>query len=170
MLDIGPVTDPGCVGMLLLTALHLWMLDPHGPVAVTHTDGAPVKGVGKFTVTEGVLAPLAKVAPAGTVQLYPVAPVTAGMEKDTPVLPGHIFAGPVINAGVNGVLLMVMHLAGLVDDPPQDSAAVTHSWPVVNAAGKVTCTFWVPCPLVTGVCEPDKVQVYTVAPPDGPQL
>ena len=63
-----------------------------------------------------------------------------------------------------------MHLGALVDEPPQESDAVTHSCPVVKATGKVTCTFCVPCPDVTGVADPDKVQLYTVAPPDAPQL
>jgi hypothetical protein len=143
MFDMGPVTDPGCDGMLELTDLHLTTLDPQGPVADTQTDGAPVKGFGKSTAMDGVFAPVAKVAPAGTVQLYPVAPAMAGTEKDTPVDPGHTFAGPVINAGIEGVLLMVMHRAGLVDEPPHARDAVTHNCPVVNA-GKVTFTLAVP--------------------------
>jgi hypothetical protein len=72
--------------------------------------------------------------------------------------------------GFEGFLLIVMHLAGLVDEPPHARAAVTHNCPDVNAAGKVTCTLVVPCPDVIGVAEPDKVQLYTDAPPDAPQL
>ena len=72
--------------------------------------------------------------------------------------------------GIAGVLVMVMHRGGLVELPPQASAAVTHNCPEVNAAGKVTCTLVVPCPDVIGVAEPDKVQLYTDAPPDAPQL
>jgi hypothetical protein len=89
----------------------------------------------------------------------------------TPVAPGHTADGPDVNAaGTAGFLLMVMHLGALVDEPPQDSAAVTQSCPEVNAAGKATCIFCVPCPLVTGVDDPANVQLYTVAPPDAPQL
>jgi hypothetical protein len=73
-------------------------------------------------------------------------------------------------AGMAGVLLIVMHRGALVDDPPQLKDAVTHRLPVVNPTGKVTLTFCVPCPVVTGVADPFKVQLYTVAPPDTPQL
>ena len=61
--------------------------------------------------------------------------------------------------GIAGVLLMVMHRGGLVELPPQASAAVTHNCPVVNVGGKVTVTAVVPCPLVIGVCDPESVQV-----------
>ena len=44
---------------------------------------------------------------------------------------------------MEGVLLMVMHRAGLVDDPPHASEAVTHKLPVVNA-GNTTVTLGVP--------------------------
>ena len=43
-----------------------------------------------------VLVPVAIVAPAGTTQLYPVAPDTAGTLKATPVSPGHTFETPVM--------------------------------------------------------------------------
>jgi hypothetical protein len=72
--------------------------------------------------------------------------------------------------GIAGLLVMVMHLGALVEEPPHDNAAVTHRLPEVNPAGKVTCTFVVPCPLVIGVDDPDKVQLYTDAPPDDPQV
>jgi hypothetical protein len=65
---------------------------------------------------------------------------------------------------------MLIHLGALVDDPPQASAAVTQSCPDTNAGGKVTCTFCVPCPDVTGAADPPNVQLYTVAPADAPQL
>jgi hypothetical protein len=113
---------------------------------------------------------LVMVAPAGTLQLYPVAPDTVGTEKITPVAPGHALATPVIAAGMAGALLMIMQRGALVDDPPQDNAAVTHSCPVVNAGGKVTWTLVLPCPLVMGAADPDRVQLYTEAPPDAPQL
>lgn len=90
---------------------------------------------------DGLFVPVAMVAFAGTVQLYPVAPGTAGMEYDTPVAAGHTVAAPVGTLGVAGLLLMLMHLGALVDEPPHASAAVTHSWPDTNAGGKVTCTF-----------------------------
>ena len=72
--------------------------------------------------------------------------------------------------GIAGFLVMVMHLGALVDEPPHDKDAVTHNCPEVNAAGKVTVTFWVPCPEVTGVADPPNVQLYTDAPADVPQL
>ena len=62
------------------TALHLEALAPQALVVVTHTDDDPLYGVGKFTVIDGLFAPEAMVALAGTVQLYPVAPGIAGME------------------------------------------------------------------------------------------
>jgi hypothetical protein len=62
------------------TVLHLAALPPQALVVVTHTDDDPVKGAGKFTVIDGLFAPAAIVALAGTVQLYPAAPGTAGME------------------------------------------------------------------------------------------
>jgi hypothetical protein len=62
------------------TVLHLTALAPQALVVVTHTDDDPLYGVGKFTVIEGLFAPLAMVAFAGTVQLYPVAPGTAAIE------------------------------------------------------------------------------------------
>ena len=153
------------------TALHLATLDPHALVADTHTGGAPVYGFGKFTVMLVVFWPLVMVVPAGVVQLYPVAPVTAGTVNTTPVAPGHTFAGPAVNApGVAGLLLMVMHRGALVDEPPQASAAVTHNCPDVNPFGNNTVTFCVPCPVVIAVADPDNVQLYWVAPPDTPQL
>ena len=76
---------------------------------------------------EFVFTPEAIVVPTGTVQLYPDAPVTAGIEKAIPIAPGQILDGPVIGAGTAGLLEIVMHLAALVDDPPQGSDAVTHN-------------------------------------------
>jgi hypothetical protein len=73
-------------------------------------------------------------------------------------------------AGMAGVLLMLMHRGALVDDPPQLNDAVTHRFPVVNPFGNVTCIPVVPCPDVTGAADPFNVQLYTVAPPDAPQL
>lgn len=62
--------------------MHFTALAPQELVAVTHTEFDPVNGVGKFTVIDGLFAPVAIVAPAGTVQIYPVgnAPGTAGTE------------------------------------------------------------------------------------------
>lgn len=98
--------------------------------------------------------------PAGVVQLYPVAPVTAGTVKVIPVAPGHTADGPAVNApGTAGFFEIVIHLGALVELPPHDNAAVTHNCPDVNAAGKVTCTLVVPCPDVTGVADPPKVQL-----------
>ena len=62
------------------TFLHLIALVPHALVVVTQTVDVPLYGVGKFTVMDGLFVPVAMVALAGTVQLYPVAPATAGME------------------------------------------------------------------------------------------
>ena len=61
------------------TVLHLATLDPHALVADTHTGGAPVYGLGKDTCMDGVFCPEVIVVPAGVVQLYPAAPVTAGI-------------------------------------------------------------------------------------------
>ena len=119
---------------------------------------------------ELVPVPRVMVAPAGTLQLYPVAPETTGTEKETPVAPGQTEDGPVMVPGMAGVLVTVMHLGALVELPPQANAAVTQRLPEVNVGGNVTCTFWVPCPLVMGVADPANVQLYTVAPPDTPQL
>ena len=135
---------PGCIGRLLPTVLHLATLVPQALVADTHTGGAPVYGFGKFTVIEVVFCPPVMVHPVGTVQLYPVAPVTAGTVNVTPVAPGHTADGPAMDPGTAGFLVMFMHRGALVDDPPQDNAAVTHNCPDVNPAGKVTCTFCVP--------------------------
>ena len=100
------------------------------------------------------------VVPAGLVQLYPVAPVTAGTVNVTPVAPGHTADGPAVNApGTAGLLLMVMQRGALVDEPPHDNAAVTHNCPEVNAGGKVTCTLVVPWPEVIGVADPANVQL-----------
>jgi hypothetical protein len=60
--------------------LHLTTLTPQTLVAATHTDDDPVNPTGKFTVIEFVFVPVAMVAPAGTDQLYPDAPATAGTE------------------------------------------------------------------------------------------
>ena len=62
------------------TVLHLAALAPQALVVVTHTEEDPVYGVGKLTVIDGLFAPAVMVALAGTVQLYPDAPRTAGME------------------------------------------------------------------------------------------
>ena len=62
------------------TVLHFTALAPQALVAVTHTEFDPVYEVGKFTVTDGVFAPAEMVALAGTVHVYPDAPVTAGTE------------------------------------------------------------------------------------------
>jgi len=159
MLATGPAMAPGWVGRLVPTVLHFAILDAHALVADTQTGGAPIYGFGKFTVMEGVLVPEVIVQPVGTVHPYPVAPVTAGTENTTPVAPGHTFAGPVMVPGTAGVLLMVMHLGALVEEPPHANAAVTHNCPEVNAGGKVTVTFCVPCPLVIGVADPASVQL-----------
>ena len=160
MLVVGPVIEPGCAGRLLPTVLHLAMLDPHALVADTQTGGAPVYGFGKLTWMELVFTPDVMVHPAGTVQLYPVAPVTAGTVKVTPVAPGHTLEGPAVNdPGTAGFLEIAMHLGALVEEPPHASAAVTHNCPEVNATGKVTVTFCVPCPLVMGVADPPSVQL-----------
>lgn len=124
---------------------------------------------GKFTVIELVLAPAVMVA-VPTVQLYPVAPPTEGTEYVTPVAPGHTLVGPDMAPGTAGLLLIFMQRGELMDDPPQGNCAVTHNCPEVNPAGKVTCTFCVPWPDVIAAGEPDKVQLYWVAPPDTPQL
>jgi len=93
------------------------------------------------------------------------------MVNVTPVAPGHTADGPAVNApGVAGVFETVMQRGALVDEPPQERAAVTHNCAEVNAGGKVTDTFVVPCPDVIGVADPPSVQLYTVAPPDAPQL
>ena len=63
-----------------VTVLHLEALAPQALVAVTHTDDDPLYGVGKLTVMDGLFAPVAMVKFEGTVQLYPVAPGTAGIE------------------------------------------------------------------------------------------
>jgi hypothetical protein len=98
-----------------------------------------------------------------------VAPVTVGTVKVTPVAPGHTADGPAVKAaGTAGFFEIVIHLGALVDEPPHESAAVTHNCPETNAGGKVTDTLVVPCPLVIGVDEPTNVQLYTVAPPDAP--
>src|SRR6185295_11814974 len=115
--------------MLLPTVLHFATLAAHALFAVTQTGGAPVYGLGKSTDMDVVFCPEVMVVPTGVVQLYPVAPVTAGIVKTTPVAPGQTFAGPAVNApGTTGVLETIMHLGALVDDPPHDNAAVTHSW------------------------------------------
>ena len=124
---------------MLPTVLHLATLDPQALVADTHTGGAPVYGVGKLTVMDGVFCPLVIVVPAGVVQLYPVAPVTEGTVNTTPVAPGHTDEGPAVNGdGTAGFLEIVIHLGALVDEPPHDNAAVTHNCAVVNPVGKVT--------------------------------
>jgi hypothetical protein len=140
--------------------LHLATLVPHALVAETQTGGAPVYGFGKLTVMEDVFCPEVMVVPPGVVQAYPVAPVTAGIEYTTPVAPGQMLEGPEVNApGTIGFLEIVIHLGALVDEPPHDKDAATHNCPDVKAAGKVTCTFSVPCPDVTGADDPDNVQL-----------
>ena len=66
---VGPFTATGCKGTPDVTVLHLVVLTPQALVAATHTELAPENPAGKFTVIDGVLAPVAIVAPAGTVQL-----------------------------------------------------------------------------------------------------
>jgi hypothetical protein len=155
---------------LLPTDWHLATLDPHALVAVTHTGVAVVYGLGKLTVIELVPAPDVTVVPAGVVQLYPVAPATDGTENVTPVAPGHTFTGPDMFAGTAGLLLILIHLGALTDDPPHGSWAVTHNCPDVKPLGNNTDTFCVPCPELIAAGEPDNVQLYWVAPPDTPQL
>ena len=54
MLVVGPLTAPGCPGMLDPTVLHRATLDAHELRAETQTGGAPVYGFGKDTCMEGV--------------------------------------------------------------------------------------------------------------------
>ena len=96
--------------------------------------------------------------------------MTAGTENTTPVAPGQTLDGPVIVPGIAGVLETVIHLGALMDDPPHESAAVTHNCAAVNPAGNVTCTLVVPCPAVIGAVDPPKVQLYTAAPADDPHV
>ena len=50
----------------------------------------------------------------------------------------------VMVAGIAGLLLMLMHLGALVDDPRQVNEAVTHKFPPLNPGGNNTVTFCVP--------------------------
>jgi hypothetical protein len=62
-------------------------------------------------------------------------------------------------AGNAGILLMLMHLGALVDDPPHERAAVTQRFPPVNPDGNVTVGVVEPCPEVIGVVDPFNVQL-----------
>ena len=78
---------------------------PHAFCAVTDTLPAvdPIVTVMLFVPVPAVI-----VAPAGTVQLYVVAPGTAVTEYVKPVVPAHTVVVPVIAPGVAGVLFTVI--------------------------------------------------------------
>jgi hypothetical protein len=65
-----------------------------------------------------VPVPAVIVAPAGTVQLYVVAPGTAVTEYVKPVVPAHTVVVPVIAPGVEGALFTVIACV-LAADVPQ---------------------------------------------------
>ena len=61
--------------------------------------------------------------------------------------------------GIAGILLMLIHLGALVDEPPHGRAAVTQRFPPVNPNGNVTVGAVEPCPPVMGVVDPFNVQL-----------
>ena len=80
----------------MFTVRLLAALVAHPLEEVTDTD--PISGAAKLTVIPVEPRPDVIVAAAGTVQLYPVAPVTTGTEYAADVNP-HVTAGPVIASG-----------------------------------------------------------------------
>ena len=110
------------------------MLVPQALPARTVTDPATVP---HFTVMAFVPDPAVMLAPVGTVQLYVLTPVTAGVVYDSPVADGQTEAGPLIDAGVEGRRLKVSVLAVL---DPQLLLATTDMEPLLKAVLMFTTT------------------------------
>jgi hypothetical protein len=139
----GPVIVPGTAGTER-TVTVLFALVPQADAAATETD-ALTYDAGAVKLMLFVPCPLLIVQPAGTVQTYDVAPVTAGQEY-VPVEPPHTpLVVPVIEDGVPGLLYNANVLAALV---PIQLDAVTLTLPDVKAAPKLTVAVVLPCPLM----------------------
>jgi hypothetical protein len=90
------------VGEGLTVTDKVWAaLVPQALPAVTET--LPEVAVPQLTVIEVVPWPVLTVAPAGTVHVYVVAPLTAEIEYATPLAPAQTEELPVIGPGVAGV-------------------------------------------------------------------
>ena len=113
---------------VVLTVVELFALVPQALPALTETD-PPLPP--KLTVMLVVPCPEAILAPAGTLQVYVLAPEMAAIEKVTPDWFGQMLVEPVMVPGAAGtepVVLTVMELTGLV---PQEFPAVTDTIPPV---------------------------------------
>ena len=111
-------------------------------VGVTVT--GPVPAVNQFTVMFVVPCPVAINAPAGTDQLYPVAPLTAAIAYGTPGAFEHTVLAPVIVPAPAGALVTVT-VRLLAPPLTQLFVGVTVTGPVL-AVPQFTVMFVVPCP------------------------
>jgi len=121
-----------------------------------------------FTVTFPLMAPTftqmilpvaepTKLAPAGIVHIYDVAPLTALTENPLVIL-GQLELGPEIVPGVASVLLLIMMEAGELF--PQLLAALTlNTEPETKLLPKLSCMLLLFCP-VTIVVPAGTVQEY----------
>ena len=114
--------------LLIVTANDADADVPHVFVAVTETFPEVDPNV---IVALVVPCPPVTVAPAGTVQVYEVAPATAAIEYTFPVELGQAVAEPVIVPGVAGAALNVMAFT-LAVDVPHVFVAVTVTLPEVD--------------------------------------
>lgn len=152
-----PVIGPGAAGGgARLSVMHVEELLPQLFVALTQIFPVVVPKVTEILV---VPCPEFIVVPAGTVQVYEVAPGTAEIEYVS-VCPGQTASVPEIDPGAAGGAAIVIETqrAVLV---PQAFDAVTQILPLVAPAVMVMEV--VPCPEVM-VVPAGTVQLYDVAP------
>ena len=85
-----------------------------------------------------VFAPATIVAPAGRLQLYPIAFVTVGTTKLTPICPAHTAIGPVIEPIAPAVSTIVTIKVLVVILFPQLFTPITVMLPLTEPNGKST--------------------------------
>ena len=140
--------SPGCAGTLFVavTLMALEALDPQEFLAITEIELLVLVVAGVVTVIVLVFCPLLIVQLAGTVQIYSVALVIAGMEYSRPVLLLHTFVGPLIDPVITGAGSFNPTVIDCELLFPQLLFATTESVPPEEPA--FTLIEFVPCPVL----------------------
>jgi len=131
---------------------------PHVFVGVTDTvpEVEPI-----VTAIEVVFEPEVITEPDGTLQVYPVAPLTAEILYVTPVCPAHTVVDPVIEPATAGIVFTVTEAVVANAALPHVFVGVTDTVPEVEPIVTVIEVVLEPDVIV----EPDgTLQVYPVAP------
>jgi len=157
---LAPLIAPAAAGAPVTVTGRL-LTGPLKQLFVGVTATGPVPAVNQFTVIFVVPWPVTIEAPAGTDQLYPVAPLTAAIAYPTPGAFEQTTLAPVIAPAAAGGLMTVT--VRLLSAPlKQLLVGVTVTGPVL-AVPQFTLIFVVPCPNAI-VAPAGTLQLYPVAP------